>query len=403
MGVIMAQSVAAAVPITPRESVFVHVSAIIAAGGRGSRVGADQPKQLLEICGVPILQRSVEAFLHHPLVNEVVVALPLDILSAPPPYLASVGKPVTLVEGGARRQDSVALALARVSETADIVVVHDAARPMVSADLIDRTVAAAVEHGAALAALGATDTVKRGTADGVVVETVPRDSIYLAQTPQAFQAALLRDALASGMDATDEATLVERAGIPVRLVAGDPRNVKITTAADVALAERLIGGIAVAGIRIGNGYDLHRLVAERPLVLGGVTIPYELGLAGHSDADVVCHAVTDALLGAAALGDIGQHFPDTEPRWKGADSIELLTQAASLVRAAGWTIANVDVVVIAERPKLLPFVPRIRANLAAALHCAVEQVSVKGKTNEGVDATGVGQAIATHAVALIQR
>jgi 2-C-methyl-D-erythritol 2,4-cyclodiphosphate synthase len=159
----------------------------------------------------------------------------------------------------------------------------------------------------------------------------------------------------------------------------------------------------VTGIRIGNGYDLHRLVAERPLVLGGVTIPYDLGLAGHSDADAVCHAVTDALLGAAALGDIGQHFPDSEPRWKGADSIQLLTQAAALVRAAGWTIANVDVVVIAERPKLLPFVPRIRENLAAALHCTVEQVSVKGKTNEGVDATGTGHAIATHAVALIQR
>jgi 2-C-methyl-D-erythritol 4-phosphate cytidylyltransferase/2-C-methyl-D-erythritol 2,4-cyclodiphosphate synthase len=381
----------------------LHVSAIIAAGGRGSRVGAGQPKQLLEVCGVPILQRSVEAFLHHPLVNEVVVALPLEILSAPPRYLTSARKPVTLVEGGDRRQDSVALALARVSAAAEIVVVHDAARPMVSADLIDRTVAAAVEHGAALAALQATDTVKRATADGVVVETVPRDSIYLAQTPQAFHAALLRDALASGMDATDEATLVERAGIPVRLVAGDPRNVKITTAADVALAERLIGGDSVTGIRIGNGYDLHRLVAERPLVLGGVTIPYDLGLAGHSDADAVCHAVTDALLGAAALGDIGQHFPDSEPRWKGADSIQLLTQAASLVRAAGWTIANVDVVVIAERPKLLPFVPRIRENLAAALHCAVEQVSVKGKTNEGVDATGTGQAIATHAVALIQR
>jgi 2-C-methyl-D-erythritol 4-phosphate cytidylyltransferase/2-C-methyl-D-erythritol 2,4-cyclodiphosphate synthase len=297
----------------------------------------------------------------------------------------------------------VALALARVSPAADIVVVHDAARPMVSADLIERTVAAAVEHGAALAALRATDTVKRGTADGVVVETVPRDSIYLAQTPQAFQAALLRDALSSGMDATDEATLVERAGIPVHLVAGDPRNVKITTAADVSLAERLTQDRTVAGIRVGNGYDLHRLVADRPLVLGGVTVPYELGLAGHSDADVVCHAVSDAVLGAAGLGDIGRHFPDTDPQWKGADSLKLLAHAAALVRAEGWTIANVDVVVIAERPKLLPFLAQIRQNLAAALQCAVQQVSVKGKTNEGVDATGAGQAIATHAVALIQR
>jgi len=366
-------------------------------------VGAGQPKQLLEVSGVPILQRSVDAFLHHPLVTEVVVALPPEILSAPPPYLASTRKRVTLVEGGLRRQDSVALALARVSPAAEIVVVHDAARPMVSAALIDRTVAAAVQHGAALAALRVTDTVKRGTVEGVVVETVPRDSIYLAQTPQAFQASVLRDAVSSGMDATDEATLVERAGIPVHLVEGDPRNVKITTAADVSLAERLTSEHRALGIRVGTGYDLHRLVAGRPLVLGGVTVPFELGLAGHSDADVVCHAVTDAVLGAAALGDIGRHFPDTDPQWQGADSVQLLAHAVSLVHAAGWTISNVDVVVIAERPKLLPFVPQIRQHLAAALQCAVEQVSVKGKTNEGVDATGAGQAIAAHAVALIQR
>ena len=366
-------------------------------------MGAGQPKQLLEVSGVTILQRSVDAFLHHPLVTEVVVALPPEILSTPPPYLTSTRKPVTLVEGGLRRRDSVALALARVSPAAEIVVVHDAARPMVSAALIDRTVAAAVQHGAALAALRVTDTVKRGTVEGVVVETVPRDSIYLAQTPQAFQASVLRDAVSSGMDATDEATLVERAGIPVHLVEGDPRNVKITTAADVSLAERLTSEHRALGIRVGTGYDLHRLVAGRPLVLGGVTVPFELGLAGHSDADVVCHAVTDAVLGAAALGDIGRHFPDTDPQWQGADSVQLLAHAVSLVHAAGWTISNVDVVVIAERPKLLPFVPQIRQHLAAALQCAVEQVSVKGKTNEGVDATGAGQAIAAHAVALLQR
>jgi 2-C-methyl-D-erythritol 4-phosphate cytidylyltransferase/2-C-methyl-D-erythritol 2,4-cyclodiphosphate synthase len=393
MAVIMAQS------IQPS----LHVSAIIAAGGRGSRVGAGQPKQLLEIAGVAMLQRTVEAFLHHPRVSEVVVALPPEILSAPPPYLQSTAKLLTLVAGGARRQDSVALAFEHVSPDADIVVVHDAARPFVSAALIDRTVAAAVEHGAALAALRATDTVKRGNAAGLVVQTVPRDEVYLAQTPQAFHASVLRLALESGADATDEAMLVERAGLPVRLVEGDPENVKITTAADVALAGRLWHEHGGAALRIGNGYDLHRLVPGRPLVLGGVTIPFELGLAGHSDADVVCHAVTDAVLGAASLGDIGQHFPDSEPQWKGADSMKLLAQAASLVREAGWTVANVDVVVIAERPKLLPVVPQMRANLALALQMPVELVSVKGKTNEGVDATGAGQAIAAHAVALIQR
>jgi 2-C-methyl-D-erythritol 4-phosphate cytidylyltransferase / 2-C-methyl-D-erythritol 2,4-cyclodiphosphate synthase len=381
----------------------LHVSAIIAAGGRGARVGAGLPKQLLEVSGVPILQRSVDAFLTHPLVTELVVALPPEILAAPPAYLLDAPKPVTLVEGGARRQDSVAQAFARVSPAADLVVVHDAARPMVSADLIDRTLAAASEHGAALAAVKATDTVKRGNGAGMVVQTVPRDQIYLAQTPQAFQAEILRMALASGADATDEATLVERAGFPVRLVEGDPRNVKITTPADVELAERLLGDRRGIALRIGNGYDLHRLVPGRPLVLGGVTIPFELGLAGHSDADVVCHAVTDAVLGAASLGDIGKLFPDTDPQWKGADSLKLLAHAASLVRAAGWNVANVDVVVLAERPKLLPVAVQMRQNLAGALRCEIEQVSVKGKTNEGVDATGAGQAIAAHAVALLQR
>jgi 2-C-methyl-D-erythritol 4-phosphate cytidylyltransferase/2-C-methyl-D-erythritol 2,4-cyclodiphosphate synthase len=366
-------------------------------------VGAGLPKQLLEVSGVPILRRSVDAFLTHRLVTEVVVALPPEILAAPPAYLLGGTKPVTLVEGGERRQDSVANAFARVSPAADVVVVHDAARPMVSADLIERTLASAAAHGAALAALRATDTVKRGSAEGVVLETVPRDQIYLAQTPQAFQTEILRMALAGGAEATDEATLVERAGFPVRLVEGDPRNVKITTPADVALAEMLLGDRQGIGLRIGNGYDLHRLVAGRPLVLGGVTIPFELGLAGHSDADVVCHAVTDAVLGAASLGDIGRLFPDTDPQWKGADSLKLLAHAASLVRAAGWAVGNVDVVVVAERPKLLPVAAQMRQNLAGALQCGVEQVSVKGKTNEGVDATGAGQAIAAHAVALLQR
>ena len=365
-------------------------------------MGAGQPKQLLEVSGVPILQRSVDAFLHHPLVTEVVVALPPEILSAPPPYLASTRKPVTLVEGGLRRQDSVALALARVSPAAEIVVVHDAARPMVSAALIDRTVAAAVRHGAALAALRVTDTVKRGTVEGVVVETVPRDSIYLAQTPQAFQASVLRDAVSSGMDATDEATLVERAGIPVHLVEGDPRNVKITTAADVSLAERLTSEHRALGIRVGTGYDLHRLAPARPLMVGGVRIPFDLGALAHSDGDVACHAITDAILGAAALGDIGRHFPDSDPQWQGAAGVDLLRRAVAIVSAQGFEVGNVDVTVLLERPKIKDYVDAMRAAIAGAIGIDASRVSVKGKTNEGVDAVGRGEAIAAHAVAVIR-
>jgi 2-C-methyl-D-erythritol 4-phosphate cytidylyltransferase/2-C-methyl-D-erythritol 2,4-cyclodiphosphate synthase len=216
---------------------------------------------------------------------------------------------------------------------------------------------------------------------------------------------VLRDALsaAAGSDATDEAAIVERLGRPVVLVDGDARNVKITAPEDLAFAEGLLrpSGAAPA-VRIGNGYDLHRLVPGRNLVLGGVTIPFDKGLAGHSDADAVCHAVTDAILGAVGAGDIGRHFPDTDAAWKDADSLNLLSRACDVVRSKGFAVGNVDVVVIAERPKMSPHADAMRANLARALQMSVDQVSVKGKTNEGVGATGTGEAIAVHAVALVR-
>ena len=338
-------------------------------------------------------------------IAEIVVALPPELAANPPAYLQGSRKPIHIVQGGERRQDSVANAFARVSASAELILIHDAARPMVSADLIGRTIDAAAEHGAAIAALQATDTVKRGNADRVIVDTLPRTEIFLAQTPQVFRASVLRDALAlarTSADATDEAMLAEQAGHHVRLVEGDSRNMKITTPADLESAERALRA-APATLRVGNGYDLHRLVAGRPLILGGVTIPFDKGLDGHSDADAVCHAVTDAVLGAIGAGDVGRHFPDTDPEWKGANSIVLLMRAADIVRGAGYAVGNVDVVVIAQRPKLVPYVDAMRASLAKALGIDAAQVSVKGKTNEGVDATGAGEAIAVHAVALVCR
>jgi 2-C-methyl-D-erythritol 4-phosphate cytidylyltransferase/2-C-methyl-D-erythritol 2,4-cyclodiphosphate synthase len=383
-----------------------YVSAIIAAGGRGLRFGGGQPKQLATLGGRPILQRSVDAFVDSDAIAEVVVALPADLAADPPDYLRARAKPVLIVDGGERRQDSVRHAFERVSRHADVVVIHDAARPLVTGALIRRTVDAAFDAGAAIAALRSSDTVKRADAAGRVVETLPRDRIYLAQTPQAFRLDVLRDALTMPVDATDEAALAEQAGHPVFLVDGDPRNLKVTTRDDLALAERLLGtaeAVPYAGIRIGNGYDLHRLVDGRPLILGGITIPFDKGLLGHSDADVVCHAITDAILGAAGAGDIGRHFPDTDPAWKDAHSLDLLRRAAGIVAAQGFVVVNVDVVVIAQRPKLVPHVDAIRARVAETLGCDPLQVSVKGKTNEGVDSTGAGEAIAAHAVALLAR
>ena len=476
----------------------MFVTAIIAAGGRGARFGAGEPKQLLTIGGRPILERSVTAFLEHPAIDEVVVALPQALADDPPAYLRSAAlrpfegfrvalsnvegrhaqgipsmsrdeafalqgsaKPLRIVAGGARRQDSVANAFRAAAAASGVIVIHDAARPFVSAGLIARTIAAAEESGAALAAVQAQDTVKQGelilrqaqdergtgtpltlsSSKGertwVVRMTLARDSIFLAQTPQAFRREVLQAALAigerDGIDATDEAALAERAGHRVRLVEGEYTNIKITTPDDMVMAEAIArsaeafalqGGRGTDNLRgregssseregfsraapartdrAGTGYDLHRLVAGRPLIIGGVTIPSDRGALGHSDADVVCHAVTDAILGAACLGNIGQHFPDSDPRWKGASSLDLLARAVAAVAEKGFEVGNVDVTVVLEAPKIRDHVDAMRAAVARAIGIDEARVSIKGKTNEGVDAVGRGEAIAAHAIALLR-
>jgi 2-C-methyl-D-erythritol 4-phosphate cytidylyltransferase/2-C-methyl-D-erythritol 2,4-cyclodiphosphate synthase len=388
----------------------MRVVAIVAAGGRGARLGAGVPKQLLTIGGESILRRSVRLFAGHARIDEVVVVLPPDLAADVPADLGVPGKPLTVVAGGERRQDSVRNGFEAVRGRADVVVIHDAARPFASADLISRTIDAAVESGAALAALAASDTVKlTGTAGGAapvwVEGTVPRERVFLAQTPQAFRADVLAAAIEAGRGdavATDEAALAEAAGFPVRIVPGEPTNLKITTMTDLKAAEAIAGGERTGALtRVGTGYDLHRLVDGRPLILGGVTVPSDKGLAGHSDADVLAHAITDALLGAVARGDIGRHFPDTDPQWKGASSMAMLAHAVTLAGEAGFGVVNVDAVVIAERPKLAPHLEAIRASLAATLGIDAARVSVKGKTNEGVDAIGRGEAMAVHAVVLV--
>jgi 2-C-methyl-D-erythritol 4-phosphate cytidylyltransferase/2-C-methyl-D-erythritol 2,4-cyclodiphosphate synthase len=420
------------------------IAAIIAAGGRGERVGADVPKQLLPIAGRPMLAMSIEAFLRHPRIDAVVVVLPPDVeLEIGAEYARDSGKPLTVVVGGARRQDSVANGFAAVDERADIVVIHDAARPFVEPVLIDRAIDAAAEAGAAICALQAQDTVKVARWDrsgkserAWIDQTLSRDAIFLAQTPQAFRRGVLADAIRLGQSqgqATDEAFLAEQAGHRVRLVEGSPRNMKITTAEDLALAQALAGSspesevrspesevrspksgpepdtghrtsdIGPHDLRVGHGYDLHRLVEGRRCILGGVDIPSERGLAGHSDADVLCHAITDAILGAAGAGDIGRHFPDTDERWRDASSLDLLAGAARVVREIGFAIVNVDATVIAERPKLAAHVPAMIGRIAGALRVPRAAVSVKGKTNEGIGETGRGEAIACHAVALLRR
>jgi 2-C-methyl-D-erythritol 4-phosphate cytidylyltransferase/2-C-methyl-D-erythritol 2,4-cyclodiphosphate synthase len=384
----------------------MHVTAIIAAGGAGKRLGASVPKQLLEIGGRPILQQTVDAFVSHPRISEVIVALPAALASAPPPWLSGV----KVIAGGETRQASVANAFDVVAGDSQIVLVHDAARPFVGAEVISRAIDGAHVHGAAIVAVPVHDTVKRvdrSNAAPVIVETLSRDTIYMAQTPQAFKRDVLAKAVAvgrSGIEATDEAALAERAGYSVHVVPGDAANVKITTAADLDAARAAAASSAgPVTTRIGIGYDLHKLGEGRPLVLGGVEIPSDRGALGHSDADVVCHAVTDAILGAARAGDIGQHYPDTDARWKDAVSTDLLRDTVAIVRKLGWMIENVDVVIVLERPKLGTHKREMEQRLAAALGVGTDAVSVKAKTNEGVDAVGRGEAVAAHAVAQLRR
>jgi 2-C-methyl-D-erythritol 4-phosphate cytidylyltransferase / 2-C-methyl-D-erythritol 2,4-cyclodiphosphate synthase len=415
----------------------MHVAAIVPAAGRGLRFGASQPKQFLSIGGRTVLERSVGALLAHPTISEVVIALPPDLLNGLPRSLQNASKPLRVVAGGSRRQDSVANAFHVLEDSVEIVVIHDAARPFVSARLIDRTIAAAADAGAALAAVPARDTIKQARVDAAgpstprrvtVGATLERESIFLAQTPQAFRREVLREALAAAGDAeaTDEAALVERTGGTVRLVEGEQVNIKITMPEDLPIAEAIArtldepvppgtphpvdrqsfgppGTSPRCAIRVGTGYDLHRLVNGRPLVLGGVVVPFDRGLAGHSDADAISHAIADAMLGAVGADDIGHHFPDTDPQWRGASSIDLLGRVSAVVRGCGFEVGNVDVTVIAERPRLAPYIPSMRETLAGALGVNVECVSIKGKTNEGVGALGEGSAIAVHAVALVVR
>ncbi|MFZ5584980.1 MAG: 2-C-methyl-D-erythritol 4-phosphate cytidylyltransferase [Thermodesulfobacteriota bacterium] len=385
------------------------VVAVVPAAGGGRRMGADLPKQFLPLGGLPILTRTLMALEAAAVVDQVVLVAPPG-LEAETRRRCVEGRGLTklaaVVAGGAERQDSVSAGLtAAAGLGAGWVLVHDAARPLAEPALFGRVLTAAQTHGAAIAAVPCADTVKEAeTETGRVLATLDRSRLWLVQTPQGFRLDLLLEALAEarrrGFIATDEAGLVEALGREVRVVPGDARNFKITTPADLALAGALLGAGAT---RTGQGLDVHRLAPGRPLILGGVRIAYELGLLGHSDADVLVHAVMDALLAAAGLGDIGRHFPDTDPAFKDADSLALLAQVVALLAGRGWRPAQVGVTVIAQRPRLAPHMPAMAANLAHALGLTLETVNVAATTSEGLGFTGRGEGIAALALATIAR
>jgi 2-C-methyl-D-erythritol 4-phosphate cytidylyltransferase/2-C-methyl-D-erythritol 2,4-cyclodiphosphate synthase len=359
------------------------------------------------LLGAPVWRHAVWRLLSHPEVASGTLAVAPDNAAPFEAYLQRfpTPKPLQILPcGGATRQATVRNALAHLSDGVRFVAVHDAARPLVSHALLDRLIATATQHGTAIPALPVQDTLKRADDGRTVQATVPREGLYRVQTPQVFRADWLieahRRAAEQGFEqATDDAQLLERAGYPVHLVDGDPRNLKLTTPDDLHLLRLHIGEGALT--RTGIGYDIHQLTEGRTLMLGGVAIEYPYGLQGHSDADVVLHAICDALLGAAALGDIGQHFPNTDPRWKDASSLTLLQQVRTLLAQHGWQPLNIDAMALAEAPKLAPYIPEMRQRIAHTLGILPEQVSIKATTNEGMDAVGARRAIACYAVAAI--
>ncbi len=381
----------------------MKAGAVLLAAGKSERMGEN--KMLLPLCGRTVLERSFLTLASCKDIERIVFVASQETRAACEALAAGSATPCAVVMGGEERQDSVLNGL-RVLGRAEIAVIHDGARCLATKELIEASIESAGRFGSGVAAVPATDTIKRAGEDRVVTETLDRRVLWQMQTPQTFRYADILEAYESaamrGVCATDDAALLEAGGREVRLVLGSRDNLKITTPEDVELARALLakreGGLPM---RTGCGYDVHQLAAGRKLVLGGVEIPYEKGLLGHSDADVLTHAVMDALLGAAALGDIGQLFPDTDPAYEGANSLELLAQVAALLKEKGFAVGNVDATVAAERPKLLPYEPAMRQNLARVLGILPERVSVKATTTEGLGIVGEGRGMAAQCVCTV--
>lgn len=386
------------------------VVAIIPAAGKGSRMGSDIPKQFMMIDGMPMIAKTFKVFAACEIIDEILVVTGSEQIEQCKEALEKnlseqhLKKLVAITEGGSERQESVFKALkffkenffASVQSTKPddklpyIVLIHDGARPYVTADIIENTVRMADKTGGAVVCVKTKDTIRTAK------ETLDRDKLMAVQTPQGFKFDLIyrahEAAVKENFSGTDDAGLYERMGYKLSFVEGSYENIKITTPEDLPM-----------DMRIGNGFDVHRLVEGRKCIIGGVDIPYEKGLLGHSDADVLAHAITDAILGAANLGDIGKLFPDTDPAYEGADSLILMSKVAKLMEEKGYQIGNLDAVVMCERPKIGPHREQMAENIAKALNTQVDRISIKATTTEKLGFTGRGEGIAAQAVVLLQR
>ncbi len=371
-------------------------------------MGTSTPKQFTELLGVPILIHTIRAFRQVPAIEAIVVVAPAKHRELTCTLLAryQLDGCCIVVIGGTLRQDSVRLGLAQVPDDATLVAVHDGARPLISPKDIERCLEAAAAHGGAIMAVPVKDTLKGVGADAFIRHTVEREGLWQAQTPQVVRTGLLKEAFAKadqdGFIGTDEASLLEHGGWPVTVVEGSETNLKITRPDDLLMAEAILMQKQPSPqLRIGHGFDAHRLVAGRALILGGMEISHALGLLGHSDADVLTHALCDAILGAIGAGDIGRHFPDSDPQYKGISSIKLLAHVIGLAAEKQFRLCNADITVVAQRPKLAPHFPAMQKILAEACRVEPDAINLKASTTEQMGYTGREEGISAHAVVLM--
>lgn len=383
------------------------LTAIILAAGCGSRMNSSITKQQMTILGESILFRSVKSFNESDLVDSIVVVVREDEIEWAREELKNFTKICALVSGGKTRAESAKIGFASIPESCTFVAIHDAARCLITTENIKSVAEAAFVHDAATAATYVTDTVKQVGADGFINKTLPRGDLMLAQTPQIFSRKLYETALLltnADDSITDDNMMVELAGAKVYPVDTGKQNIKITTVEDIAYAEFVLERRgSMNEIRIGHGYDVHRLVPERKLILGGVDIPHEKGLLGHSDADVLVHAIMDAMLGACALGDIGRHFPDTDEKYRGISSLELLDLVNGLIKNKGYSVVNIDATIVIQQPKIAPYIEKMINNICEILQIEQSRINIKATTEEKLGFTGSMEGVSAHAVVSVKK
>lgn len=384
---------------------WAEIGAIIPAAGQGKRMGGPGNKLLLEIAGTPILVYTLQTFSSCPYIREIIIPASTQDLCAIEGIVHSSGikKKVVVIEGGRQRQDSVYNAIQVLSPEINKVLIHDGARPFLTLSELSLFVERAKDLDSAIMAVPLKDTIKRVNDQDMVVDTPPREELRAVQTPQIFRRDVLEKvhklAAQERYYTTDDASLLEWQGYKVKILPGSNENIKVTTPEDILVAEAILNKRRRVGkMRVGQGYDVHALTEGRKLIMGGVEIPHDKGLLGHSDADVLTHAIIDALLGGCALGDIGRYFPDTDIQYKGISSLELLERVIKLVRERGYVIGNLDCIIIAQKPKIAPYIEKMRQNLAEVLGTGLESISVKATTTEHLGFEGREEGISAQAV-----